>query len=52
MIPAVFPAVYGLTLLLSPTVLVRYMYPIMVTIPVILPCLMADGMTEDGENRQ
>lgn len=41
-LPVVFLAAYGLTLLLSPTVLVRYIYPMMVTIPVILPCLMLD----------
>ena len=39
-LPAVFLAAYYLTLLLSPTVLVRYMYPIMATIPVILPCML------------
>lgn len=42
-LPAVFPAAYYMTLLFSPTVLVRYMYPIMVTIPVILPYIMTDG---------
>lgn len=47
LLPAVFLAAYYLTLLLSPAVLVRYMYPIMVTIPVILPCLMTD--TRDDE---
>lgn len=41
-LPAVFLIAYYLTLLLSPTVLVRYMYPLMVTIPVILPCIMTD----------
>lgn len=41
-LPVVFLAAYDLTLLLSPTVLVRYIYPMMVTIPVILPCLMLD----------
>ena len=41
-LPVVFLAAYGLTLLLSPTVLVRYIYPMMVTIPVILPCPMLD----------
>ncbi len=51
-LPAVFPAVYCLTLLLSPTVLVRYIYPIMVTIPVILPCLMTEGKDAVGENTQ
>lgn len=41
--PVVFLTAYYLTLLFSPTVLVRYMYPIMVTIPVILPCFMKKG---------
>ncbi len=43
MMPVVFLAAYWLTLLLSPTVLVRYIYPLMVTIPVILPCLVTDA---------
>lgn len=51
-IPAVFLAVYCLTLLLSPTVLVRYIYPLMVTIPVILPCLSLDVRREKSENTQ
>ena len=38
-LPAVFLVVYYLTLLLSPTVLIRYMYPLVVTVPVILSCL-------------
>ena len=41
-IPVVFLTAYCLTLLLSPTVLVRYIYPLMITIPVILPCLTMD----------
>lgn len=41
-LPVVFLAAYCLTLLLSPTVLVRYIYPLMVTIPVILPCVMLE----------
>lgn len=41
-LPMAFLVAYYLTLLLSPTVLVRYMYPIMATIPVILPCIMTD----------
>lgn len=45
-LPMVFLAAYCLTLLLSPTVLVRYIYPLMVTIPVILPCLLADAEQE------
>lgn len=48
----VFLAAYCLTLLLSPTVLVRYIYPLMVTIPVILPCLMTDVKQEESENTQ
>lgn len=41
-LPIVFLTAYCLTLLLSPAVLVRYIYPLMVTIPVILPCLAPD----------
>lgn len=41
-LPIVFLTAYCLTLLLSPTVLVRYIYPLMVTIPVILPCPAPD----------
>lgn len=52
MLPVVFLAAYCLTLLLSPTVLVRYIYPLMVTIPVILPCLMSDADWKEGENTQ
>lgn len=51
-LPAVFPTAYFLTLLLSPTVLVRYMYPLMVTIPVILPCLMTEEWDNGCENIQ
>ncbi|MDE7198047.1 MAG: hypothetical protein K2O15_04095, partial [Lachnospiraceae bacterium] len=40
--PLVFLTAYYLTLLLSPAVLVRYMYPIIATIPVILPCVMTE----------
>ena len=39
-LPAVFLIAYYLTLLFSPTVIVRYLYPLMVTTPVILPCLL------------
>lgn len=48
-LPAVFLAAYCLTLLLSPTVLVRYAYPLMVTVPVIWPCFAADtsGQSEN-----
>ena len=51
-LPVVFLAAYCLTLLLSPTVLVRYIYPLMVTIPVILPCLMTGEDGRGGENTQ
>ncbi len=51
-LPAVFLAAYYLTLLLSPTVLVRYMYPFMVTIPVIMPCLMRERTNGESENIQ
>ena len=50
-LPAVFLATYYLTLLLSPTVLVRYAYPLMVTISVLLPCLLA-GAERESENTQ
>ena len=39
LLPAVFLASYYLTLLLSPTVLIRYMYPFVVTVPVLC-CLL------------
>lgn len=52
MLPVVFLTVYCLTLLLSPTVLVRYLYPLMVTIPVILPCILTDTERDESENTQ
>lgn len=52
MMPVVFLAAYWLTLLLSPTVLVRYIYPLMVTIPVILPCLTMNAKRRVCEIRQ
>lgn len=45
--PAVFLVVYYLTLLLSPTVLIRYMYPLVVTVPVILSCLTVEKEKEN-----
>lgn len=39
LIPAVFLVSYYLTLLFSPTVLIRYMYPLVVTVPVLC-CLL------------
>lgn len=50
-LPVVFLTAYCLTLLLSPTVLVRYSYPLMVTIPVLLPCLLS-GAERESENTQ
>ncbi len=44
-VPAVFLCTYYLTLLLSPTVLIRYMYPFVVSVPVLL-CYLYD------ENRE
>lgn len=48
-LPAVFLIAYYLTLLFSPTVIVRYLYPLMVTTPVILPCLLTKST---GKNRK
>lgn len=42
LIPVMFLAAYYMTLLLSPTVLIRYMYPYVVTIPAICCCLKSD----------
>lgn len=50
LLPAVFPVVYYMTLLLSPTVLIRYMYPFVVTVPAICCCLKAEGRSAAGEN--
>ncbi len=41
-LPAVYLVAYYLTLLLSPTVLIRYVYPLVVTVPVILSCLTSE----------
>lgn len=41
-LPALFLVMYYLTLLLSPTVLIRYMYPFVVTVPAICCCLYKD----------
>ena len=51
-LPAVFLIAYYLTLLLSPTVIVRYMYPLMVTVPVIFPYILTKGANEIQENTQ
>lgn len=49
---AVFLITYYLTLLLSPTVIVRYLYPLMVTVPVIFPILLIKGPDRIYENIQ
>lgn len=54
LLPAVFLAGYYLTLLLSPAVLIRYMYPFVVTVPVLccyLPCIVPE-MTSACSTRQ
>lgn len=51
-LPAVFLTCYYLTLLLSPTVIVRYLYPLMVSVPVILPCLLPADPDMRQENTQ
>lgn len=47
LLPAVFLVCYYLTLLLSPAVLIRYMYPFVVTSPVLF-CLLFYGPHENG----
>lgn len=49
---AVFLIAYYLTLLLSPTVIVRYLYPLMVTVPVIFPILLMKSPDKIYENIQ
>lgn len=41
-LPVIFLVIYYMTLLLSPTVLIRYMYPFVVTVPAICCCLHKD----------
>lgn len=48
LLPVLFLVVYYLTLLLSPTVLIRYMYPFVVCVPMML-CLIS-GRKEKTEN--
>lgn len=42
LLPAAFLVVYYMTLLLSPTVLIRYMYPFVVSVPAICCCISTD----------
>ncbi|MCI6713764.1 MAG: DUF6020 family protein, partial [Lachnospiraceae bacterium] len=51
-LPAMFLVVYYLTLLLSPTVLIRYMYPFVVTVPAICCCIYKDLAEINCENIQ
>lgn len=52
LLPAAFLMVYYLTLLLSPTVLIRYMYPFVVTVPAICCCLNRELKDLNGKNIQ
>ena len=52
LIPAVFLVIYYLTLLLSPTVLIRYMYPFVITVPAICCCLSVELSDFDSKNIQ
>ena len=52
LLPVVFLVIYYLTLLLSPTVLIRYMYPFVVTVPAICCCLSVDLDDFDSKNIQ
>ncbi len=51
-LPAVFLIAYYLTLLLSPTVIVRYLYPLIVTVPVIFSCISTWDPDRKQENIQ
>ena len=52
LIPAAFLICYYMTLLLSPTVLIRYMYPFVVTVPAICCCMTVDLKDDKGKNIQ
>lgn len=51
LLPVLFLAAYYLTLLLSPTVLIRYMYPFAVNVPMML-CLISAEKEKIYKNRQ
>lgn len=51
-LPVIFLVIYYLTLLLSPTVLIRYMYPFVVTVPVMCCCLYRDISVTEGQSVQ
>lgn len=52
LLPVCFLGAYYLTLLLSPAVLIRYMYPFVVTVPAICCCRSRDLTKKDSENTQ
>lgn len=52
LLPVCFLGAYYLTLLLSPAVLIRYMYPFVVTVPAICCCMSRDLTKRDSENTQ
>ncbi len=52
LLPVCFLGAYYLTLLLSPAVLIRYMYPFVVTVPAICCCMSRDLTKKDSENTQ
>ncbi|MCM1037895.1 MAG: DUF6020 family protein [Ruminococcus sp.] len=49
LLPVIFLVIYYLTLLLSPAVLIRYMYPFVVSVPAIL-CLVSAGKEKNQAN--
>lgn len=52
LLPVMFMVIYYLTLLLSPTVLIRYMYPFVVSVPAICCCLSSELNDFDSKNIQ
>ena len=52
LVPVIFLLCYYMTLLLSPTVLIRYMYPFVVTVPAIYSCVTVDLKNDKGKNIQ
>lgn len=52
LIPVMFLICYYMTLLLSPTVLIRYMYPFVVTVPAISCLISVDLVGDKSKNIQ
>lgn len=46
LLPQIFMIMYYITLLLSPAVLIRYMYPLVITVPAMWCCLSNDQATD------